>query len=539
MSGSSTAADRVAQGLYRAGCRFAFGIPGGEVLGTLDALQRAGVQFVLTKHENNAGFMAEAVYQRTGVPGILLATLGPGVVNAANVVANAQQDRVPLVVLSGCVDAEEAASYTHQILDHKRFFEPITKASFRLSAESAGLLVDKALAIARDDRPGPVHLDLPIREMGKSSAGLGGLQRARSAPVGPSAGPDLERAREWLAKAQRPVLVAGLDVLNHGAGDALATFVEHFEIPVITTYKAKGVIAEDHPLCLGGAGLSPLADRHLLPLVRSADLVVLAGYDPIEMRSGWRSVWDPGEQHVLELSAEPNTHYMHQAGISFVGHVGAGLRQLQTGPGTGNTWPDGEPERVRQTLKTSFDQGEAWGPTAIVEVTRQLLARDAIATVDSGAHRILLNQVWESYEPRTLLQSTGWCTMGCALPLAIGTKLVAPERQVVCFTGDAGLEMVLGELATARDLELSVIVVVFVDRSLALIELKQRAMHLPNNGVDFGGTDFAAVATALGGCGINVSDRAQLRHALQTALQSAQFSLIACQIEHPAYDGRL
>jgi acetolactate synthase-1/2/3 large subunit len=229
---------------------------------------------------------------------------------------------------------------------------------------------------------------------------------------------------------------------------------------------------------------------------------------------------------------------MHQASISFVGHVGAGLRTLQARLDKRETWPDEEPRRVRQTLKKGFDQGETWGPTAVVETARAVLARDAIATVDSGAHRILLSQVWESYAPRTLLQSTGFCTMGCALPLALGAKLVAPERQVVCFTGDAGLEMVLGELATARDLGLAIIVVVFVDRSLALIELKQRAMQLPNVGVDFGATDFARVATALGGRAANVASRPQLEDALRAATRSERFSLIACQLEHAAYDDR-
>lgn len=112
------AADLVARRLYEAGCRYAFGMPGGEVLTIVDALEKAGIQFILCKHENSAGFMAEGAHHMTGAPGILVATVGPGAVNGVNVVANAQQDRVPLIILTGCVDATEALTYTHQVLDH-------------------------------------------------------------------------------------------------------------------------------------------------------------------------------------------------------------------------------------------------------------------------------------------------------------------------------------------------------------------------------------------------------------------------------------
>jgi acetolactate synthase-1/2/3 large subunit len=175
-----------------------------------------------------------------------------------------------------------------------------------------------------------------------------------------------------------------------------------------------------------------------------------------------------------------------------------------------------------------------------VEEVRRALPADGVASVDSGAHRILLSQIWRCPAPRTLLQSSGFCTMGPALPLAIGAKLAAPQRPVVAFTGDAGLEMVLGELATLRDLALAlpVTVVVFVDASLALIELKQRGRGDPNRGVDFGATDFPAVAQALGGHGVAVSDRAALRAALDASLAADRFTVIAAEIGAQAYDGR-
>ena len=541
MSGTVRAADLLARRLHDAGCRWAFGIPGGEVLTFVDALEKAGIRFVLAKHENAAGFMAEGVYHMTGAPGILVATVGPGVANALNVAANAEQDRVPLIVVSGCVDEDEAVTYNHQVFDHQQVFRPVVKASFRVVAGAVDALADKAVAIALDPRPGPVHLDLPI-SVAAAQVPVPALPTRRSPGLAgvPAPGAALDTARDWLAGAEKPVMVVGLDVLSQGGETRVRAFAERFRIPTVATYKAKGIVPDDSPLSLGGAGLSPVADRQILPLLKAADLIVLAGYDPIEMRVGWRNVWDAGSQRVIEIAAAPNTHYMHQSSVSFVGDVGASLAVIGDGVEPRATrWPGGEPARAREALAGAYGQNEAWGPAAIVTTVRRSVPRDAVITIDSGAHRILASQVWESLVPHAVLQSTGLCTMGCALPLATGAKIAAPERAVIAFTGDAGLEMVLGELVTLRDTRLPVIVVVFVDASLALIEMKQRSMTYGNAGVDFAETDFAGVAEKLGGRGVVCEDRATLEAAIREGLAADTFTLCACRIDRKAYDGRI
>ena len=212
-------------------------------------------------------------------------------------------------------------------------------------------------------------------------------------------------------------MIAGVDVLNQNSEETVAEFVRDFKVPLITTYKAKGVIPEDHPLALGGAGLSPLADQHLLPLVQKSDLIILAGYDPIEMRTGWRNPWEQNRydncrEKVIEFCAVPNMHYMHQADLSFIGHVGEGLNTLRKGVFANPVWKNGEPEKVRNELKSIFSgtgtsgADEEWGPAVVIDVVRKALPRNGVATADSGAHRILLSQMWECYQPRGLLQST-------------------------------------------------------------------------------------------------------------------------------------
>ncbi|MFQ6551802.1 thiamine pyrophosphate-binding protein [Aestuariibius insulae] len=533
---SPSAADVLARRLYEAGCRHAFGMPGGEVLTIVDALTRAGIEMILAKHENAAAFMAEGVYHRTGVPGILVATVGPGALNGVNAVANAHQDRVPLIVLTGCVDPWEAQTYTHQVLDQRAVFAPIVKAGFTFDAKAAHVIADKAVAIATEGRPGPVHIDLPITAVTEAVTAPAPSRRAPATPTVPAKEP-LEQARQWLTRAKRPLIIAGVDAMTDGLD--LAPIAHLLNAPVITTYKAKGLLPEDDPLALGGAGLSPKADKILLPLIAQADVVLCLGYDPIEMRTGWRDVFDPKGQHVIDVTAEPNHHYMHQAGLNIIGSIAATASVLTDSLPPPNGWPEAELSAARAALAEAFPKDEDWGPAAIIDTCQQALPRNVLATADSGAHRILLSQMWECYEPRALTQSSALCTMGCALPLAIGTEIAEPDRTVVSFLGDAGFLMVTGELATAAERKLKTIFVVFVDASLALIELKQRQRQLPNSFVDFDAPDVAAIGRAFGGEGHTVQSRETLKAALKQAQEANTFTVIGCVIERESYDGRL
>ena len=513
-------------------------MPGGEVLTLVDALEAAGIRFILAKHENAAAFMAEGVYHRTGAPGILVATVGPGALNGVNAVANAHQDRVPMIVLAGSVDADEAQSYTHQVLDQQAVFRPITKATFSLVAGAAHIIADKAVGIATEGRPGPVHIDVPISVADAKVPAIAPPARPPAAQTAPF-GADLEKARDALRQSVRPIIIAGVDAMNDNAGEALTAFAEMFNAPVITTYKAKGLLSEDHPLALGGAGLSPLADTHLLPLVQKADLIICCGYDPIEMRTGWRDVWTPRTQMIIDITAEPNHHYMHQSTLNIIGNCTAALQAIGEGVSARETWPEKAPDATKKALAEAFPTSDEWGPAAVIDTCRSVLPRETLATVDSGAHRILLSQMWKCYDPRGLTQSTALCTMGCALPLAMGASLVYQDGPVVSFSGDAGFLMVAGELSTAAELDLRTIFVVFVDASLSLIELKQRARQLGNKGVDFVQHDFAAMGRAFGGAGATVSNRQELEAALQDAMNAKTFTVIAAVIDRGGYDGRI
>jgi acetolactate synthase-1/2/3 large subunit len=427
------------------------------------------------------------------------------------------------------------------VIDHRAILAPVVKASFELADGAADAIIDKALVIASDCPPGPVHIDLPIGLAGKEQPDRPPVRRARPMPARPAGGEDLVAAQHLISGAERPLMIVGVEALEYRqAPDVLAALALDFAIPVITTYKAKGAFPETDFLSLGAAGLSPLADRILMPLIEAADLILLVGYDPVEMRANWTAPWDSATKPVIEFAGAPNTHYVHMANVSFVGDIAAALKTLvpRLTPNP-ESWVDGEPARARRQLAEAFRADEEWGPAAIADEVARHLPGDAIATVDTGAHRIVLSHVWQCAKPKTLLQSTGLATMGCALPLAIGAKLAAPERAVVAFMGDACLEMVLGELATLRDLDLPVVIIVYVDESLALIEMKQRERQLKNLGVDFPGTNFVALARAMGGKGVAVGNRKALARATRAALKADRFTIIAAKIDRQSYDGRI
>lgn len=535
----TTGADIIAGKLHAAGCRHAFGIPGGEVLALMQALDQAGLNFVLVKHENAGGFMAEGGWHADGAPGVLLATIGPGAANAINVVANAWQDRVPLIFLTGCVDQADAESYTHQVFDHQQLLRPIVKASFSARLGALDVMMEKALAIALDGQPGPVHIDVPIK-VAEAETEEGWSERFSSAPVAsaPFQGPDLETALALFAKAERPIAIAGVDAVNEGASVEISKFCQTFNIPLVTSYKGKGLLDENSYLALGGAGLSPKADGHLLPLINQSDCILLLGYDPIEMRINWRNPWEE-TANVIDVTSVLRTHGMHAVSATLRSAVAPALELLAGARSTEQpSWAAGQPAKVRKDLEEAFQpEPSGWGPGRVFHTLRDVMPANTVATADSGAHRILVSQIWRCPMPRQMLQSSALCTMGCAVPLAMGHRLVDDRAPVIAFVGDAGLEMCLGELSTLRDLNIPVIICVLVDTSLALIELKQRGSQRPNVGVDFGETDFPAVAGAYGGHGVWIESENDLRSETEVALKRDGFTLLACRIPRRAYDG--
>jgi acetolactate synthase-1/2/3 large subunit len=532
-----TSADMLAQTLAKNGCKRAYGIPGGEVLAIIDAFDRAGIEFILIKHENSGGFMAEGGWHADGFPPVLVATIGPGVANAVNVVANAMQDRVPLIFVTGCVDGAEAETYTHQVFDHAQMLRPITKASFLGTTSTCGLIAQKAITISQEPQAGPVHIDIPV-SVAESEATEDLHVGSVPIPVlTPAKDTVFKEATKALEAAKNPVAILGVDAVNETASANIRAFCETHNIPVIASYKAKGLINDTSPLSFGGVGLSPKADKVIMPVLENADVILLLGYDPIEMRIGWRNPWSK-DKTVIEITPIARTHGMHHVSHTLRGSLAPTLAMLSEEMTSKRDVVSSTLSSARNELKAMFKADSQFGPDRVFETLREVSPDTTVITADSGAHRILLSQMWSCHHPRGMLQSSALCTMACAVPLAAGYKQASPDTPVIAFVGDAGMEMGLGELATLREHKIPIVICVLVDESLTLIEMKQRASQRPNLGVDFTGSDFPTVANALGGHGVWVDDAEGLKREAKAGFERDTFTLLACRIGRKSYDGK-
>ncbi len=536
-------ADAVARTLADNGVTHAFGMPGGEVVTLVDALGMAGIKFVLARHETSAAIMAAGAHAATGAPGLLVTTVGPGLANAVNGIADAAQERVPLIVISGCVDHAIRSRYTHQVFDQAALLRPLVKASFEVEAEGAAATVARAVRLACTDPMGPVHIDLSPGTAALPAlddAVIGAIRTVRASIL--NAGP-ISEIQSLLAMAKRPIVVAGHEAVRSGAAAALTKLTERLGAPIVTTYKGKGIVSEFSARAIGAAGLSPRADAELLRLTKAADVVLLAGYDPIEMRTSWLDPFAP-DATVIAISRHLADHAMHHTDVHLVGDVCQSIEAVLDGlpPGTlpsREAWVDGAPEAAQVRLRALFAPPKPWGPHVIFDSLEAGLPDNATLTVDSGAHRILLSQRVRMSRPGALLQSAGLCTMGAAVPLAIGVASARPGAPVIAVVGDGGFEMCLGELGTLRDQGLRVVTIVLQDQSLALIELKQSQAGLAEAGIRLGATRYEMVAEAFGGHGVRVNARGAFEAALAAALSRSVFTVIVCDIEAGDYVDRI
>ena len=527
----------IAGALKECGVTHAFGIPGGEVLELLEAFRKAGIEFVLTKQELGAGMMADAAFQLTGKPGVLVATLGPGITNTATAVAQALLDRSAVIVLTGEIATSLKAVYTHQILDQDLMMRPLVKWSTTIQAQGAFEQVRKGIAIAQSPMPGPVHFNLPTDVAVADQAEGRRFEPLTSTGAAPA--PHVAaRMTEWLESAKRPVAFVGLGVQLDRAHAELRAFLEKWRVPFVATYKAKGVVPEDHELCIGATGLSPVIDKLHMAELRHTDLVLTIGFDPVELRSDWMHPWDEHKRSI-NIDLVPNTHHVYRSSVEHAGSIASCLSTLTRAASTRvpERWPAEELERYRGSLRAAVAQKpeRGLGPYLVASTLRKVFPRDTIATVDTGSHRILIDHVWEAYEPRRLLQSNGLGSMGYALPAAIAAKLFFRDRPVLAMMGEAGLDMVIGELALLAKHKLNPTLVVFRDDTLSLIKLKQERMQLPETGVRTGSPDYAMVAQAYGGRGVVVHDMENLHRAAEAALDSDVFTLIDARIDPAEY----
>ena len=525
------AADLIVRHLKDAGVRTVFGVPGGG--GNLDiiaAAGRAGLPFVLTATETGAAIAALAQTEVTGQAGACITTIGPGVSSVVNGVACAMLERAPVVVIT---DRLSDDAFEHQRLDHIALMSSITKASLEVTDDNAPKALKGALALATAPPPGPVHLDWRREGITKGTEVAGILR-----PTGITEGTEV--ARITLATSvpsvipsatSKPILITGLGVRNPSVAKAVRDLCERRGIPALVTYKAKGVIPDDHPW-FAGVFTNGAIER---PIVEQADLIIGVGLDPVEPLPREWAYRAP----VIYVGAWPVSDRHVPFSSQLVGDVFESLSALEAKLAH-STWDAGEIRAQWERQQRAICiRGDGMTADTVVETCARVCAASVRVTVDAGAHMFPATMLWPVRQPGDLLISNGLSTMGFALPAAIGAATADRDRRVLALTGDGGLLICAGELQTVVREQLPITTVLFRDDSLSLIEIKQQARRLPASGVALRPMHWTRIAEGFGMPGCSVTDARGLERALSSAVSAEGPTLIEAKIDRSTYGAML
>jgi acetolactate synthase-1/2/3 large subunit len=514
-----TCADVLARTLREAGVTRMFGLPGGEILDVMEAARRVGIDFLLTRHEAAAAFMADVTGQIQRRPGVCVSTLGPGAVNMTLGVANAYLDRSPLIAITATLARNKATHATHQDLDLNAVYRPFTKLALTLDGTDTAAKVRHAIAVSMAPRMGPVHIAVPsdvarAEERERPSP-------AASAPVsaGPPAREAIDRVASEIARARRPAIVLGIDVNPRVDVEAVRAFIETLGVPVFVTPKAKGLLPEDHPLFYGVcAGVS--GDAVVVECLGRADLLIGVGFDPVESDKLWHhsmKLVSIGPVSIAAAEYRPHAEVVGALQISLQALTDQ-LREKHTRYNF--DWTPDDRARFRSDLEAVLRPSARPRGLSGFELTRRLrdrFPRETVFVTDVGSVKMVTTQAWASYEPLTFFESNGLSAMSYALPAAMAARLEFPGRPVLCTIGDGGFGMTMAEIETCVRERLHFVTVVYNDSSLSLIDVAQERRGYPTLGVRYGAVDFAAAAGAFGAWARRVETMAELDAALTDA----------------------
>jgi acetolactate synthase I/II/III large subunit len=526
-----TNADLIVRTLRAAGVTHGFGVPSGNVLPLMDAMRAGGLEFVLTAHEGSAAFAADVMGRLTGVPGLCIATLGPGATNLTTGVGDAYLDRSPLIAITCNLATAQLGRRIQMAIDHHALFRPLTKATLPLRRGRVASVLAEALEFARGEPPGPVHLDLPEDvALAPATEEVPPIPRGRRLRPAPDVA--VQQAAERLRAARRPVAVIGASAMRLGDPGLLRAVVERHGLPFATTTMAKGLIDEAHPLALGC--IERACRQVQREFLRGADLIVALGYDVVEVEY---EAWI-GRVPLLAVDVEPvDTDGTVAVAHEVVGDLETSLERLAGVEPAAPDWPPEAARRHRERFQRALRPPAAgFLPHQAIDVVRAVLPREGLLAFDVGAHTHQIAGQWTAHEPRTFLITNGWSSMGFGLPAAIAARLAWPDRPVVALIGDGCFQMTCGEVAVARRLALGLPIVVLDDGWLSLIRVKQHRRRLPAYGTEVErAARPEAPAHYFGVPAVGVRTPEELAKALDAALHAGHPTVIHAFVDPAHY----
>jgi acetolactate synthase-1/2/3 large subunit len=523
------ASDLLVAALENEGVGYIFAIPGEENLDVLESLRRSKIKLVLTRHEQAAGFMAATYGRLTGRAGVCLTTLGPGALNLTTAAAYAHLGAMPMVMITGQKAIRSSRQARFQIVDIVATMRPLTKMATQIvSAQSIPTLVRDAFRVAQQERPGPVHLELPEDIAADEAAADIIPPHVVELPVAPAAA--IDRAAAMIMGASRPLVMLGAAASRPQLAEPLSAFVRRCRIPFFNTQMGKGAVNAGTNLYMGTAALSERDWVH--EAIDQADLIISIGHDTVEKPPFLMGHRGPQVIHVGATPATVEQVYFPQAEI--VGDVGAGLAGLADrleGKLPNASALLGLREGILAHLaERSTEDRFPLTPQRIVHDVRQIIPPDGIVALDNGMYKIWFARNYRTSVANTLLLDNALATMGAGLPSAIAASLIHPDRRVLAVCGDGGFMMNSQELETAVRLKLNLVVLVLEDRAYGMIRWKQEVDGFSDFGLDFGNPDFVAYAKSYGAKGSRVGKVSELVTMLEAAFTEGGVHLVVVPV---------
>jgi acetolactate synthase-1/2/3 large subunit len=523
-------ADVLIAALENEGVDRIFGIPGEENLDVVEAIRRSSIQLVLTRHEQAAAFMAATYGRLTGRPGVCITTLGPGALNLATGAAYALLGAMPMVMITGQKGILSSRQARFQIVDIVATMRPLTKLSRQIVAPNMiPTLVREAFRVAQEERPGPVHLELP-EDIAAEECDAVALVPPHSLELPLANAAAIGRASEMIMSARAPLLMLGAAASRPRSTADLAQFVLRTRIPYFTTQMGKGTVPGGTELYMGTAALSERDYVH--EAIERADLIVTIGHDTVEKPPFIMGESGPKVVHVGYQPATVEQVYFPQAEV--IGDIGPSLRLLADQvagkiPNAQALLPLREGILSRVAARSTE---ERFTPQRIVHDVRQVMPADGIVALDNGMYKIWFARNYRTQLANTLLLDNALATMGAGLPSAMVAALLYPGRRVIAVCGDGGFMMNSQELETAIRLGLSLVVLILEDGAYGMIRWKQAVDKFPDFGMTFGNPDFVKYAAAYGAHGKRVAAIGELAPSLESAFAAGGVHVVAVPVDY-------
>ncbi|MFZ0497814.1 MAG: acetolactate synthase large subunit [Steroidobacteraceae bacterium] len=518
--------------LENEGVKRIFGVPGEENLDVVEALRRSRIELVLTRHEQAAAFMAATHGRLTGEAGVCLATLGPGALNLTTGAAYAQLGAMPMVMITGQKGILTRKQARFQIVDIVSTMTPLTKMAQRIiGTATIPSMVREAFRIAQQERPGPVHLELPedVAAEEAPDAPIVPLHPTTAPVAHPAA---LDRAAELVRAAQYPLVMLGAAASRPRLADALSDFVCRLQIPFFNTQMGKGSVAGGSGLYMGTAALS--ARDYVHQAIDRADLIVSIGHDTVEKPPFLMGRGGPTVLHVGYLPATVEEVYFPHAEL--IGDIGPSLALLADRlegklPRAGALLPLRD-RILGRIAERATEARYPLTPQRIVHDVRHVMPEDGIVCLDNGMYKIWFARNYRTRVANTLLLDNALATMGAGLPSAMMAAMLHRNRRVLAVCGDGGFMMSSQELETAVRLRLNLVVLILQDNAYGMIRWKQAADGFPDFGMTFGNPDFVTYAKAYGMKGTRVERGDGLAPALEAAFTAGGMHLVSVPVDY-------